>query len=326
MKKVLVTGAGGFIGSHLTEELVKKGYQVRAFVRYNSRNNWGHLESLDKSILDHIEIMSGDITDPFFVDKAVEGTDAVFHLAALIAIPYSYVAPENFVNVNINGTLNILKAALNHNVARVIHTSTSETYGTALYTPINEQHPLQAQSPYAATKIGADKLAESFHLSFGLPVSIVRPFNTYGPRQSARAIIPTFISQMLSEQNFIKVGSLHPVRDFTFVKDTVNGFISAAMAEGSIGKVTNLGSGSGISIGDLAKKIKIILGKEKDIIIDDQRIRPENSEVLKLICDNSMAKNILGWSPAYSIDEGLGKTIDYIKDNLKFYKTNIYNI
>ena len=326
MKKVLVTGAGGFIGSHLVEDLVQQGYHVKAFVRYNSRNDWGNLETLGKNIFNNIEIISGDITDPFFTDRIVEGVDTVFHLAALIAIPYSYIAPENFVNVNINGTLNILKACLHHNVERLIHTSTSETYGTAIYTPIDEQHPLQAQSPYSATKIAADKLAESFYLSFNLPVSIVRPFNTFGPRQSARAVIPTLIIQILAKTNFVKLGSLHPVRDFTYVKDTARGFVLAAQVNETVGKVVNLGTGSGLSIGDIAKQIMKLLNVSKEIKSDEKRIRPENSEVLKLICDNSVAKKIMGWSPKFSFEEGLRETISYISDNLNNYKPEIYNI
>jgi NAD dependent epimerase/dehydratase len=326
MKKVLVTGAGGFIGSHLVEDLVQRGYHVKAFVRYNSRNDWGNLETLDKNIFNNIEIINGDITDPFLTDKIVEGVDTVFHLAALIAIPYSYIAPENFVNVNINGTLNILKACLHHNVERLIHTSTSETYGTAIYTPINEKHPLQAQSPYSATKIAADKIAESFYLSFNLPVSIVRPFNTFGPRQSARAVIPTLITQILAKTNFIKLGSLHPIRDFTYVKDTARGFVLAAQINETVGKVINLGTGSGLSIGEIAKQIMKLLNVSKEIKSDEKRIRPENSEVLKLICDNSMAKKIMGWSPKFSFEEGLKETISYLSSNLNNYKPEIYNI
>jgi NAD dependent epimerase/dehydratase len=326
MKKVLVTGAGGFIGSRLVEELVGQGFQVKAFVRYNSRNYWGNLELIDKKILENVEVVSGDITDPFFTDKIVEGIDTVFHLAALIAIPYSYIAPENYVGVNVNGTLNMLKACLHHNVAHLVHTSTSETYGTAVYTPINEQHPLQAQSPYSATKIAADKLVESFYLSFNLPVTTVRPFNTFGPRQSARAIIPTLITQIVGPSKFINVGSVHPVRDFTFVKDTARGFIHAASHTETIGKVVNLGTGSGVTIGEVAETIMKITNVRKEIKTDIQRIRPVHSEVLKLICDNTLAKKIMAWSPEYSLERGLRETIDYISKNLNQYKPDIYNI
>jgi NAD dependent epimerase/dehydratase len=326
MKKVLVTGAGGFIGSHLVEELVREGYQVKAFVRYNSRNYWGNLELIDKKILENVEIVSGDITDPFLTDKIVEGADTVFHLAALIAIPYSYIAPENYVGVNVNGTLNVLQACLRHNVTRLVHTSTSETYGTAIYTPINEQHPLQAQSPYSATKIAADKLAESFYLSFSLPVTTVRPFNTFGPRQSARAVIPTLISQVVGSSKTVNVGSVHPVRDFTFVKDTARGFIQAASHAETVGKLVNLGTGIGVTIGDVAEMIMKITNVWKEIKTDVQRIRPEQSEVLKLICDNTLAKKTMDWAPRYSLEQGLRETIDYISRNLHQYKPDIYNI
>jgi NAD dependent epimerase/dehydratase len=326
MEKILVTGAGGFIGSHLVEELVKQGFEVKAFVRYNSRNYWGNLELIDKKILEHIEVVSGDITDPFFTDKIVEGMDTVFHLAALIAIPYSYIAPENYVSVNVNGTLNVLKACLHHNVEHLVHTSTSETYGTAIYTPINELHPLQAQSPYSATKIAADKLVESFYLSFNLPVTTVRPFNTFGPRQSARAVIPTLITQIVGPSKSVNVGSVHPVRDFTYVKDTARGFIQAASHMESVGKVVNVGTGSGVTIGEIADLIMKITNIRKEIKTDVQRIRPENSEVLKLICDNTLAKKIIAWAPEYSIEQGLRETIDYISRNLHQYKPDIYNI
>jgi len=326
MKKVLVTGAGGFIGSHLVEELVKNGDSVRAFVRYNSRNDWGNLELLDKSIMAGVEVLAGDIADPYYVEKAVKGISVVYHLAALIAIPYSYNAPENFVRVNVNGTLNVLQACLRHNVERMVHTSTSETFGTALYVPIDEKHPLQAQSPYSATKIGADKLAESFYLSFGLPVSIIRPFNTFGPRQSARAVIPTIISQILSDSPVVRLGSAGPVRDFTYVKDTVAGFIRAAVSPGSLGKVINLGTGSGISIGDLVPMIMRMMNVKKEIKVEEQRIRPPLSEVMNLICDNSLAKKELNWEPRFSLEKGLQETIVFIKNNLGRYKTELYNI
>jgi NAD dependent epimerase/dehydratase len=326
MKKVLVTGAGGFIGSHLVEELVRRGSEVRAFVRYNSRNHWGHLESVDPAVLKAVRIISGDISDPFTVDEAVKGVDTVFHLAALIAIPYSYIAPEHFVRVNVVGTLNVLKASLGHQVGRIVHTSTSETYGTALYVPIDEKHPLQAQSPYSATKVAADKLAESFYLSFQLPVSTVRPFNTFGPRQSARAVIPTVISQILSSSPQVKIGSLHPVRDFTFVSDTVNGFIQAATTPETVGKVINLGTGTGVSVGDLLEMVMKLLKVKKEVAVDESRIRPSQSEVQRLICDNTLAKKIMGWAPRYSLEEGVQKTIEYISRNMDLYKPDIYNI
>lgn len=326
MEKVLVTGAGGFIGSHLVEELVKKGNSVRAFVKYNSRNYWGNLELLEKEIRDGMEIISGDITDPFYIDKAVKGVDTVFHLAALIAIPYSYNAPENFVRVNVNGTLNILQACLRHDVKRLIHTSTSEVYGTALYVPIDEKHPLQAQSPYSATKISADKIVESFYLTYGLPTVTIRPFNTFGPRQSARAVIPTIISQALSNTSMIRIGSSDPIRDFTFVKDTVSGFIKGAGSDDAVGKVINLGMGSGISIGELVSLIMKCTNVKKEIKVDEERIRPSRSEVMKLICDNRLAKKILKWEPEYSLEKGLEETTGFIKEHLSQYKTNLYNI
>lgn len=326
MEKVLVTGAGGFIGSHLVEELVKQGNSVRAFIKYNSRNYWGNLELLEKEIRDSVEVISGDITDPFYVEKAVKGVDAVFHLAALIAIPYSYHAPENFVRVNVNGTLNILQACLRHDVKRLIHTSTSEVYGTALYVPIDEKHPLQAQSPYSATKISADKIVESFYLTYSLPIVIIRPFNTFGPRQSARAVIPTIIGQALSNNSVIRIGSSDPVRDFTFVKDTVAGFIKGAVSNDAVGKVINLGTGSGISIGELVSLIMKCTNITKEVKVDKERIRPSNSEVMKLICDNKLAKKILDWKPEYSLEKGLEETIGFIKEHLSQYKTNLYNI
>jgi NAD dependent epimerase/dehydratase len=326
MAKVLVTGAGGFIGSHLVEELIKNGSSVRAFVKYNSRNDWGNLELLDKNIMANVEVMTGDISDPFYIEKAVKGMTTVFHLAALIAIPYSYNAPENFVRVNVNGTLNVLQACLKHNVERLVHTSTSETYGTAIYVPIDEKHPLQAQSPYSATKIAADKLVESFYLSFGLPVSTVRPFNTFGPRQSARAVIPTIISQILSDSPVVRIGSAQPVRDFTYVKDTVSGFIRASAGGESIGKVINIGTGSGISIGDLVSLIMRSIDVQKEIKVEEERIRPTRSEVMNLICDNSLAKKELGWQPQYTLERGLHETISFMKKHLNRYKTELYNI
>jgi NAD dependent epimerase/dehydratase len=324
-KKVLVTGASGFIGSHLAEELVTLGARVRAFIHYNSRNSYGNLEFLTKAMLSEIEIHSGDVTDPYSVSKAVEGCEVVFHLAALIAIPYSYRAPSSYVATNVSGTLNVMQACLSHGVRKVIHTSTSETYGTAIYTPIDEKHPLQGQSPYSASKIGADKIAESFHCSFNLPVATIRPFNTYGPRQSARAVIPTIASQALASDT-VRLGSLDPVRDFNYVKDTVAGFILVAGSDASVGQVINVGSGREITIGELAKKIVGIIGGKKKIEADPERVRPENSEVMKLLCDGSKAVALLGYAPRLSIDEGLAETIAFVRDNPGFYKTDIYNV
>lgn len=324
--KVLVTGAAGFIGSHLVEEIVKKGGYVRAFVRYNSRSDFGHIEAIDPSLRDSVEIFFGDIQDPFAVQNAVKGCDLVFHLAALIGIPYSYLAPEHYVNTNVKGTLNVLEACRSQKVRRLVHTSTSEVYGTALYAPIDELHPLQGQSPYSASKISADKMAESYHLSFGLPVSTIRPFNTFGPRQSARAVIPTIITQALSGLKIIKLGSISPVRDFLFVKDTVQGFLSVAASDESIGQVTNIGFGQGLAIKEVAEKIFHFLGAKIEIETDEERVRPEKSEVMKLICNNDKAKQIMGWSPRYTLDEGLLETIEYMKANLWRYKTNRYNV
>ena len=303
-KKVIITGAGGFIGSHLTEELVKICSSVKALVHYNSRGDWGLLELSDKNIKDNIEIFQGDIIDPFSVENAINGADVVFHLAALISIPYSYNSPNSYVNTNVMGTLNVLEACRKLNIEKLILTSTSETYGTARYVPIDENHPLQGQSPYSASKISADKIAESYYLSFGLPLSIIRPFNTYGPRQSARAIIPTIISQALTGSE-IKVGSIEPVRDMNFVKDMVRGFIKIAESEKSTGEVINIGTGIGISIGDLAHKILKILNKDLTLTTDSDRIRPAKSEVMNLVCSNKKAKTLLGWQPKYSIEEGL---------------------
>lgn len=324
-KQVLVTGASGFIGSHLTERLVLLGAKVRALVHYNSRNHWGHLETLSPAIKNEIEIILSDIQDPYAMPKAVAGCDVVFHLAALIAIPYSYRAPVSYVDTNVKGTLNIMHACLAEKVGKIVHTSTSETYGTAIYTPIDERHPLQGQSPYSASKIGADKIAESFWLSFDLPVATIRPFNTYGPRQSARAVIPTIITQALT-RNEVHLGALDPVRDLNFVKDTVEGFIKIAASDRAVGEVINIGFGQGISIGDLAAKIFKLLGKEVQIVTDETRLRPPKSEVLKLICDNSKAKQLLNWQPTYTLDQGLEETIAYVRENLDLYKSELYNL
>jgi len=324
-RRVLVTGAGGFIGSHLAERLVELGARVRALVRYNSRNDWGLLELLPAPIKNEMEVVLGDLTDPHSTTRMVQGQEVIFHLAALIAIPYSYRAPALYVSTNCGGTVNLLEAARQHGVERFVHTSTSETYGTAQYTPIDEAHPLRGQSPYAASKIGADKLAESYHLSFGVPVATIRPFNTYGPRQSARAIIPTIISQALTGE-VIRLGSLSPVRDLTFVSDTVAGFLKVAESSQAVGEVINVGYGKSVSIGELAEKIVAIVGGQKQIVTEDARVRPEASEVLELLCDHRKAKALLGWEPQVSLEAGLERTVHYIRDNLSLYKPEIYNV
>jgi NAD dependent epimerase/dehydratase len=323
-KKVLVTGAGGFIGSHLTEKLVSDGAEVRAFVHYNSRNSWRNLEMLPKETQDTLDIVSGDVRDPFFVRHVVKDCDVVLHLAALIAIPYSYIAPRDFVDTNVLGTLNVMQACLDEGVEKVVHTSTSETYGTAKYVPIDEKHPLQGQSPYSASKIGADKIAESYYLSFDLPVATIRPFNTYGMRQSARAVIPTIISQALTNKK-VKLGSLRPIRDYTYVSDTVQGFIRMVESDKSVGQVINIGSNSEVVIGNLAEKIISLIGRDAQIVCDESRIRPENSEVERLLCDNTKAMKLLGWEPSVSLEEGLKKTIEWISENISVYKPDIYN-
>ena len=324
-QKVLVTGAAGFIGSYLTEKLLDRGATVKAFVHYNSRNDWGFIELLSPQYQKEVEIFAADIQDPYAVRKATAGCDIVFHLASLIAIPYSYMAPASYFETNVKGTLNVMESALKENVVKVVHTSTSETYGTAIYTPIDEKHPLQAQSPYSASKIGADKVAESYHLSFNLPVAILRPFNTFGPRQSARAVIPTIITQALVMDE-IKLGSLFPVRDLTFVKDTVRGFIKIAECDKSIGETINIGSGKGVTIAELAQRVAGLLNKDIRVITEEERIRPEKSEVKKLICDNAKAKQLMDWNPEYSLEEGLIETVEFIKKNFARYKTEIYNI
>ncbi len=323
--KILVTGAGGFIGSHLMEALVRRGAKVRGLVHYNSRNDWGMLEELPGEIRQEMDIIPGDVRDPFQVKSAVKGCEVVFHLASLIAIPYSYKAPHSYVETNIHGTLNVLQAALEQDVQKVVHTSTSEVYGTARYIPIDEDHSLQGQSPYSASKIAADKMAESFHLSFGLPVTTIRPFNAFGPRQSARAVIPNIIIQAL-DREYIELGLLTPVRDLTFIKDTVNGFIRMAESDGVIGKVINVGSGYGISIGDLAKKILEIMKCSRKIVERKERFRPAESEVMQLICDNRKAKEMLGWAPTTLLEEGIQQTIEFYRRNLSKYKPEIYNI
>ena len=322
-KRVLVTGAGGFIASHLAERMVKDGAAVRALVHYNALSSRGWL---DESILaDQIEVLAGDITDRDSVRRAMENVDVVFHLAALIAIPYSYRAPESYVRTNINGTLNVLQTARDLGTPRVVHTSTSEVYGTALYVPIDEKHPLQGQSPYSASKIGADMMAESFYRSFDLPVVTVRPFNTFGPRQSARAVIPTIISQCL-QQGQVRLGSLTPTRDLNFVTNTVDGFVLAAQAPAAIGQVINLGSGREISIGDLAALIARLTGIAFDVESETARLRPEKSEVNRLLADHTRATELLGWTPRVTLEEGLVQTIDWIRENLDRYRPHEYTV
>ena len=326
MKKVLVTGADGFIGSHMVEELVRKGYSVRAFSYYNSYNTWGWLDTLAPEILSQIEVVCGDIRDPYGVKKAIEGVDMVFHLAALIAIPFSYHSPDAYVDTNIKGTLNVLQAAKELNVERVLITSTSEVYGTAKYVPIDENHPFQGQSPYSATKIGADRLAESFYRSFDLPVSIVRPFNTFGPRQSARAVIPTIITQLLGGRQQIKLGLLSPTRDFNYVKDTVSAYIAIAESDRTIGQEINIATGKEISIGDMAKVIIAQLNPKAEIICEEERLRPENSEVNRLLGSNQKLKELTEWKQKYSFEDGIQETIKWFEQNLDKYKIDIYNI
>ena len=324
-RHVLVTGAGGFIGTNLVDALVERGAQVTALVRYNSRNDWGMLEERYRNGADGIRVILGDVTDAGCVRKAVEGNEVVFHLAALIGIPYSYEAPESYVRTNLLGTLNVLTASLSAGVERVIHTSTSEVYGTALYTPIDEAHPLQGQSPYSASKIAADKMAEAYFCSFDLPVVTLRPFNTYGPRQSARAVIPTIITQALTSDT-IQLGSLDPVRDFTFVTDTARAFVLAAERDEAVGKTIHTGSGIGISIGDLARRILAQVNPGARIISGGERVRPEKSEVMRLVCDSRRAWEELGWRPEVSLDEGLSRTIDWVREHLDGYKAGRYTI
>jgi len=324
MGKVLITGAAGFIGSHLTEVCVKNGYKVKAFIRYNSKNNWGWLEHSD--VKDEIEIITGDIRDYDSVYNALDGCQTVFHLAALIGIPYSYVSPLAYIKTNVEGTYNILEASKQRGIENVLVTSTSETYGTAQYVPIDETHPMVGQSPYSASKIGADQLAVSYYRSFELPVKIVRPFNTYGPRQSARAIIPTIISQILNGNKEISLGNLEPTRDLTFVKDTCNGFIEIFKSEKLFGEITNIGMNEEISIGKLVDLIVQIIGERIEIKIDTQRARPENSEVERLKCNNTKIKKYSDWKPQYDLKSGLTETIEWIRDNLNFYKPDIYNV
>jgi dTDP-glucose 4,6-dehydratase len=322
-KKVLVTGAGGFIGSHLVEKLVEQGADVRAFVHYNALGRWGWLDTSEER--DTIEVVAGDITDRDSVHNAIKGVDVVFHLAALIGIPYSYHAPASYVQTNIVGTLNVLQSSLEEEIQCLVHTSTSETYGTAKYVPIDESHPLQGQSPYSATKIGADKLVESYCKSFDLPAVTVRPFNTYGPRQSDRAVIPTIITQALTRKT-ITLGNLFPTRDLSFVVDTVTGFVAAAEHEEALGEVINLGTGKEISIGDLAKRITRILGVEVSIQSDPERLRPDSSEVDRLCADISKARGLLEWAPCLTLDEGLQETIQWMKEHMEGFRPGIYSI
>ena len=326
MGKLLVTGADGFIGSHLTEELVKAGYEVKAFVYYNSFNTWGWLDTLPSAVMSHVEVFQGDIRDPHGVKEAMKGCDAVFHLAALIAIPFSYHSPDAYVDTNIKGTLNVLQAARELNIDRVLVTSTSEVYGTAQYVPIDEKHPYQGQSPYSATKIGADRLAESFYRSFSLPVTIVRPFNTYGPRQSARAVIPTIITQLLAGKEEIKLGSLTPTRDFNYVKDTAQGFIEIYRSNKTIGEEINIATQQEISIGELANELISQINPNAKILCDEQRLRPEKSEVNRLLGCNEKILSLTDWKPRYTLSLGIAETIEFLKNNMDRYKVDIYNI
>lgn len=332
MKNVLVTGADGFIGSHLVEALVRRGHRVRAFVLYNSFSSWGWLDHVAPEVREQIEVFAGDIRDPHGVRTAMKGCDTVLHLAALIAIPYSYHSPDTYVDTNVKGTLNVLQAARDLDGVKVVHTSTSEVYGTARYVPITEEHPLQGQSPYSASKIGADQMAFAFHASFGLPVTIARPFNTYGPRQSARAVIPTVITQIAAGQRTLKLGAVHPTRDFNFVADTVAGFIAAGSSDAGVGEVVNFGSNHEISIGDTVALIARLMGAEVEITTDAQRLRPDKSEVERLWAANDKARALFGWQPAYAgrdgLERGLRETVAWFTDprNLAAYKTDRYNI
>ena len=326
IKKVLVTGSEGFIGSHLVEKLMDEGYEVRAFVLYNSFNSWGWLDSFPKEVLDKIDVFLGDVRDPNSVRKAMDGVDAVMHLAALIAIPYSYQAPDAYVDTNIKGTLNVLQAARDLNIERILITSTSEVYGTAKYIPIDEKHPFQGQSPYSATKIGADRLAESFYRSFDLPVTIVRPFNTFGPRQSARAVIPTIITQLLSGKEEIKLGALKPTRDFNYVKDTVSGFVEIMKSDKTIGEEINIATQKEISIGELAEELIRQINPAAHIVFDNERIRPQKSEVERLLGSNKKICELTNWKPKYSFEQGVSETIEFLKNNLDKYKVDLYNV
>lgn len=325
-KKVLVTGADGFIGSHLVEALLEAGNDVRAFAYYNSFNSWGWLDTFPKQKLQEIDVFTGDIRDPNGVKEAMKGIDEVYHLAALIAIPFSYHSPDSYVDTNIKGTLNVLQAARDLGTSRVLVTSTSEVYGTAQYVPIDEKHPFQGQSPYSATKIGADRIAESFYRSFNMPVTIVRPFNTFGPRQSARAVIPTIITQLLAGKEEIRLGTLSPTRDFNYVKDTAQGFIEIAKSDKTIGEEINIATQQEVSIGELAQELISQINPNAKIVCDDERIRPEKSEVERLLGSNQKIKELTNWSPKYTFEEGVAETIAWLKENLDRYKVDIYNI
>jgi len=325
-KHVLVTGAGGFIGSHLVGLLADEGARVRAFVHYNSRNDWGNLEFLSDAQMERVEVVMGNVEDAGSVDAAVAGTDCVFHLAALIGIPYSYVAPRSYVATNISGTVNVLEAVKRRDVPRMVHTSTSEAYGTALYVPIDEKHPLQGQSPYSASKIGADKLAESYYRSFGTPVATIRPFNTFGPRQSARAVIPTVISQLLSGSDVVRLGSLTPERDLTYVEDTARGFMAVATCDEALGDVTNVGRGSAVTIGELAEMLVGMVNPDARVESVEERVRPGKSEVMQLVCGNAKAKETLGWEPTVSLEEGLRRTVEFIHEHLDLYRPEEYTV
>ncbi|HPL54732.1 MAG TPA: NAD-dependent 4,6-dehydratase LegB [Bacillota bacterium] len=327
MSRVLITGADGFIGSHLAEEIVREGKKtVRAFVYYNSFNSWGWLDTLPKEILKEIEVFAGDIRDPNGVREAAEGADEIYHLAALIAIPFSYNSPDSYVDTNIKGTLNVLQAARDSEASRILVTSTSEVYGTAQYVPIDENHPYQGQSPYSATKIGADRLAESFNKSYGMPITIVRPFNTYGPRQSARAVIPTIITQLLSGRKEIQLGSLTPTRDFNYVKDTVKGFMEIAKSDKTLGEEINIASQQEISIGQLADELIRQINPNARVVCDEKRLRPEKSEVERLLGSNEKIKRLTDWRPGFTLEQGLAETIEFFRNNLERYKVGIYNL
>lgn len=325
-KKVLVTGSEGFIGSHLTQRLVELGADVTALVEYNSFNSWGWIDTFDKNIKDNLRVVTGDIREYDGMKRIIKGQEVVLHLAALIAIPYSYLSPMAYVRTNVEGTTNVLEACREYDVQKVVHTSTSETYGTALYVPIDEKHPMQGQSPYSASKIAADKMAESYFRSFSVPVATIRPFNTYGPRQSARAVIPTIISQILAGVREIKLGSMTPTRDFNFVGDTAEAFVKVAQSDKTVGEVVNAGSNYEISIGDTAKMIIDLMGQNVKIICDEERLRPEKSEVNRLWAENKKIKELTGWEPKYNLEQGLKVTIDWIKSNMQYYKTDIYNV
>lgn len=326
MGKVLITGACGFIGSHLTERLVREGLEVRAMVHYHSNSSWGCLEWIDRHVLREVEVVPGDVRDFHGIQQAMAGADTVFHLAALIAIPYSYANPQSYLDTNVTGTMNVLQAAKHHNVKRVLTTSTSEVYGTAEFIPMSEKHPLKAQSPYAASKIGSDKVAESFHRSFGLPVTIVRPFNTFGPRQSARAVIPTIITQLLSGSPSVRLGALTPTRDLNFVSDTVSGFWRIHQSEQTIGREINIATGTEVSIQDLAQTLIDMINPEARIICGEERLRPVESEVDRLLGDSRVLTKLTGWGPEYSLEEGLAETIRWFREHLGKYKPDLYNI